>query len=103
MAAYEDFEFFRAATWRAAKAPPTSIPHLEPATATPVAATRGQTDALRAELERLHVEVRRMRAHVRGKGRRPWHRHVTRFVSRLLPLGGKRGASRRAPALRESA
>lgn len=96
MAAYEDFEFFRTATWRAARAVPAVAARVEPEPLHAAASGRSpeahrQKDALRSELERLHLAVRRLRAHARR--RRSWRAHFGRFVSRLLP---------RAP-LRESA
>lgn len=88
MAAYEDFEFFRTATWRAARAVPAVATRVEPEALH--AATSGRSpaaptpkDALRSELERLHLAVRRLRAHARR--RRTWRAHLGRFVSRLLP------------------
>ena len=89
MAAYEDFEFFRTAKWRAAHAPPAK--HVAPLTpaatpsATPAATAEPARDALRAELERLGDEVRRLRAHHRVRRHTSWRRQLRKLVAGVLP------------------
>ncbi len=87
MAAYEDFEFFRTAKWRAARRAPAAesggAAEASHATSSPASDPRREKDALRTELEQIHLEVRRLRAHVRR--RRTWRKQLGRFVSRLLP------------------
>jgi hypothetical protein len=94
MAAYEDFEFFRTAKWRAAAAA-ASAESAGPASATPsVTASAGgdlARDALRSELVRLHATLRRLRARHRVERRTRWPLQIRRIVRSLLP--GARGAA----------
>lgn len=69
MAAYEDFQFFRAAS-----APPAARQRGEPSPS---------RDALRGELERLHVELRRMRKTLHRRTR--WRDRLRRLMLSIVP------------------
>ena len=81
MAAFEDFNFFQAATLRS----PSASRRAEPSPS---------RDALRAELEQLHVELRSMRKTLDRQ--RKWRDRIRRLVgyvvSRPSPARRSRGS-----------